>query len=213
VGKGLLVVLTALCLASPAAAERPARPGQFDYYLLSLSWSPHYCAEHRGQAASLAECAADRGFVLHGLWPEDENGRHPMACTLAAQVPGRLVDRMLPVMPSERLVQHEWAEHGTCSGLSMDAYFDDAIRAVGSLRIPPRLQQPTSATTMLVRDVKQLFARTNPGLTADMMTVVCDASAVREIHICLDKSLRFRACGAGQGDRCDDGRGRFDAAP
>lgn len=37
--------------------------GAFDYYLLTLSWSPEFCLTH----PSAAECSAHPGFILHGL--------------------------------------------------------------------------------------------------------------------------------------------------
>jgi len=54
-----------------------AAPGQFDFYLLNLSWSPEFCATHSGSP----ECGRHLGLVVHGLWPQDTNGDFPEHCS------------------------------------------------------------------------------------------------------------------------------------
>lgn len=51
------------------------RAGDFDYYVLSLSWSPNWCAttgDHR--ESEQCDPARDLGWVVHGLWPQYESG-------------------------------------------------------------------------------------------------------------------------------------------
>src|SRR5205823_211721 len=58
--------------------------GQFDYYVLSLSWAPTYCQTH---ADDRAECSGKGfGFVLHGLWPQYDNGGYPENCATQFQL-------------------------------------------------------------------------------------------------------------------------------
>jgi ribonuclease I len=48
--------------------------GVFDYYLLTLSWSPTFCLTHKDDA----QCSGKGyGFVLHGLWPQYAKGGWP----------------------------------------------------------------------------------------------------------------------------------------
>src|SRR4051812_21603026 len=112
------------------AAAQDARqnaPGQFDFYVLALSWSPSYCAaaQERGDNRPDQQCGPrPYSFVVHGLWPQYEHG-FPEFC----QQPSPRLDRgavgaMLDLMPSPRLIFREWDRHGTCSGLSTHAYFD-----------------------------------------------------------------------------------------
>lgn len=215
-------VVLAVCLflfgaCHPALAQHAAPPGDFDYYLLALSWSPQYCADHVGEAGAGRQCAGPQSFglVVHGLWPQNENGSYPTACRPAGQVPRSVVARVLPIMPSPRLVQHEWATHGTCSGLTVDDFFDSISRAFRKVQIPPPLDEPHVTVSASVQRVKQLFAEANPGLSADMMTVICSGRerVVSEIHICLTKSLAFRKCGAEQVDTCRSGEARFRPVP
>ena len=64
-------------------------------------------------------------FVLHGLWPQFEQ-RWPEFCRTSEStfVPEAVAQRMLDIMPSKRLIFHEYRKHGTCSGLGVDGYFD-----------------------------------------------------------------------------------------
>jgi ribonuclease T2 len=84
--RGLLLVL--LALASPAFADGE-RAGDFDYYVLSLSWSPNWCALE-GDAEDSPQCdaARDLGWVLHGLWPQYDDG-WPSFCRTAERDPTR----------------------------------------------------------------------------------------------------------------------------
>ena len=66
--------LALMLMAGLARAEgEPA--GQFDYYVLSLSWSPNWCALE-GDDRGSPQCDSNAGFgwVLHGLWPQYEQG-------------------------------------------------------------------------------------------------------------------------------------------
>ena len=195
----ILIVLFACC--PPVAAQTAAKPGQFDYYLLSLTWSPQFCAEHPGTASAQCDTGRRLGFVAHGLWPETESGGFPLSCRPTARVPAPLVGRLLAILPSEALIQHEWAAHGTCSGLPMDDYFDSLARAFRKVQIPTALAMPRQPLSL--QRLKQMFAEANPGLTDRMMTVICTAAGeVSEIRLCLDRSLAFRICGSHVEDRC-----------
>ena len=115
-------------------------PGRFDYYLLTLSWAPEFCATHAGNASS-SECDPTHhfGFVVHGLWPENEDGSYPQHCGSAQPVSQDTVRQMLPIMPDRGLIQHEWSTHGTCSGLDAQTYFGDIKKAFTQLQIPPSI--------------------------------------------------------------------------
>lgn len=198
-----IALLFLLPAFAPAVATAAGRPGQFDYFLMSLTWAPQFCAEHPGTAGGECQPGNGQGFLLHGLWPQDDDGSWPASCRHTGPVPRGLVDQVLPFMPGTSLVQHEWAKHGTCSGLSMEEYFDDLARAFRKVQIPPELQQPRIRLSLGVTRFKQMFAEANPGLTAAMMTVSCGRdNEISEARFCLDKSLAFRRCGADQSDDC-----------
>ena len=54
--------------------RRQNQPGQFDFYVLALSWSPSFCeaAGERGTPPQQQCAARPYSFVVHGLWPQYE---------------------------------------------------------------------------------------------------------------------------------------------
>ena len=95
-------------------------PGQFDFCVLSLSWSPSFCASAAERARGRkpnAQCGVrPYSFVVHGLWPQYDKG-FPEYCQLPApRLDHRIVTSMLDLMPARHLVFNEWDRHGTCSG-------------------------------------------------------------------------------------------------
>ena len=173
----------------------PSAPGVFDYYLLSLSWAPDFCAGPNGRQDSL-ECAPGRrvGFVVHGLWPQLDNGDHPSQCAKARPVAQDIVKGTLPYIPDPGLIQHEWRDHGTCSGLSPAAYFDTVRRAADSVKIPDEFRQLNQRITDSPRDIAAKFVAANPGLR-DSIRVTCSGGELAEVRVCLGKDLSPHACG------------------
>jgi ribonuclease T2 len=199
-------VLLLLCLACSVAsarhhhhAESQDASGQFDYYLLSLSWSPTYCLTHEDDRA---QCAGKGyGFVLHGLWPQYESGGYPRECadtalTAQAQALGETL------YPSPKLVQHEWAQHGTCSGMDAVAYFRTADRATASIRIPEAFAAPHTMLLMRGEDIVSAFRAANPSLPEDALTVICSRDQLSEVRVCLNRALAVRSCGRGVRGNC-----------
>ncbi len=206
---GILVLSLILMGAGPAAAREPAQSGHFDYYLLSLSWSPEYCASSGGATAP-DQCGPARhyGFVLHGLWPQNAGGGHPEACAIAdtRNVPEALVNRMLPIMPARGLIQHEWVSHGTCTSLTVDAYFDQATRAYRSIRIPDAYRQPPVDLPVTADQIKAAFQAANPGLNGNTLTLVCKRQYLTEVRVCLTRDLAPGPCGRDIRNQCQGDR-------
>src|SRR5262249_25129363 len=196
------VACLALLLTPQAAMAQDVRqntPGQFDFYVLSLSWSPSFCASaaerSRSGAAINAQCGArPYSFVVHGLWPQYEKG-FPEFCQLPAPRLDRgIVSSMLDLMPAPRLIFNEWDRHGTCAGQSPRAYFETVRKARAAVKIPAEftdLKEPLSVTPGAVEDA---FIKVNPGLSADAIAVSCDSTRLTEVRLCLAKDLHFRDC-------------------
>ena len=66
---GLAVCASLNSLPALGQERRDNRAGEFDFYVLSLSWSPTFCADkgdgNRGQCG----IEKDFRFIVHGLWP------------------------------------------------------------------------------------------------------------------------------------------------
>jgi ribonuclease T2 len=203
---GIWVAIAALALGTASAQdfrsdrgsphERRAHgtPGEFDFYVLSLSWSPSFCAT--GGRRDNEQC--DRGrpyaFVVHGLWPQFERG-FPENCTEPAPwIDDKLIRSMLDLMPARKLVIHEWQAHGTCSGLEAERYFATVRDARAKVNIPERFVRLDNYVMVAPAEVEDAFIAANPGLAHDMIAVTCSRRYLSEVRICLGKDLAFRAC-------------------
>lgn len=193
-GPALALATSVLLGPDPAVAQsRGGAPGQFDFYVLALSWSPGFCAEDRRRSP---QCEAGRrlGFVVHGLWPQHDRG-FPTECGIDRSLPRAALEEAAGIYPDEGLARYQWRRHGTCSGLAPAEY----VRAVRQARDRIRIPEPLAA---LARDaetspqaVERAFADSNPGLRADMMSVQCRRGALQEVRICFTRDLRaFRSC-------------------
>lgn len=199
---GLLIAAGLLCTVMCTGAWARHRshssgtPGEFDYYLLSLSWSPAYCLD----APGAAECNGPRryGFIVHGLWPQYERGA-PEHCNVHREVPEDVVRGVADFMPARNLVYHEWSAHGTCSGLEPADYFSLVRRAYASVVMPPQLTAPGAPVQMPTTAIAESFLRSNPRLPAQAMLVTCSsqgAPRLREVRVCFDRALAPRPCSA-----------------
>lgn len=184
-----LLLFPAVLIASRKHHHTAA--GTFDYYLLSLSWAPNYCAEHPSDHSQ--ECSGHVTFVLHGLWPQSLSGAPPMDCGGSASLASATVDHMLQFMPSRGLIQHEWSKHGTCSGLSPDDYFETVERAFTSVQIPGSYRDLSRETNVKVSDLEQAFANQNHA-PVQAFRISCHSQELVGVEICLDKNLQYRAC-------------------
>lgn len=189
-------VLGCLFWASAALAEGE-RAGDFDYYVLSLSWAPGWCAtEGAGRGAAQCDPTTDASFVLHGLWPQDERG-YPSYCRTTARDPARSASAaMEDVMGSDGAAWYQWKKHGRCSGLSAGDYFALARRAYGTIAIPEVFRRLDRDVKLPAAVVEEAFLEANPRLARDEITVTCKAGRIQEARICLTKDLRPRRCGA-----------------
>ncbi|MGB6537592.1 MAG: ribonuclease T2 [Xanthobacteraceae bacterium] len=186
--------------ADPSLAQDSRRnePGQFDFYVLSLSWSPSFCAaaaERGARRAPRLQCGArPYAFVVHGLWPQYERG-FPEDCQVPApRLNHSLVSRMLDLMPAPRLIYNEWDKHGTCSGLSQVDYFETVRKARAAVKIPADYIDLKAPLSVAPSAVEQAFIKANSGLAEGDLAVECDKKRLTEIRLCLSKDLKFRTC-------------------
>lgn len=197
----LIVLLSAASAGAGSRKKKPPKDGAFSYYVLSLSYAPDFCAQPTGNKDP-RECGAGRriGFVVHGLWPQGENGRGPENCGSASPVSQDIVRATLSYMPAESLIQHEWASHGACSGLASADYFALVRRARDMIRIPDDLKAPARQLTLNPEEVEARLAAANPGFPKGAFRVSCYRSGeLQEIRICLNKDISPRVCGSGAG--------------
>lgn len=180
------------------SAQRNGSPeaGKFDFYVISLSWSPGFCATAAGRNDAM-QCGPGRqfAFVLHGLWPQYEQGGWPQDCSTEV-VAENLVNSMLNIMPSPRLVAHEWQKHGTCSGLSPKDYFEEAADAFNGISIPAQYKAPRQQITVSPDQLRREFASANPKIGEQGFVVLCSGNGryLQEVRACLTQELEGRPC-------------------
>lgn len=191
----LLAVLLATVLAHPGHSQ-DGRPGVFDYYVLSLSWSPNWCLRE-GDARRSEQCAADsgHGWILHGLWPQYDRG-YPSFCQTAERPPSRgMTAAMADIMGTAGLAWHQWKKHGTCSGLSARGYYALSRDAYARINRPEILRQLKRQVELPASVIEEAFLKANPDLRADGITITCTSNQIQEARICLSKSLDPVRCG------------------
>ena len=184
---------------SSAQDRRQNEPGQFDFYVLSLSWSPSYCdaaTERSPERAARDQQCGERpfSFVVHGLWPQYEKGFPEFCQNPAPRLDRNIVSSMLDMMPSPRLIFHEWDRHGVCSGLPARGYFDTVRKARATVKIPPDYLDLAEPKTVSPKEVEDAFVAANPGLSHEAIAIGCDAKRLNEVRICLSKDLKFHSC-------------------
>lgn len=191
--RSLFALILTCAAALPLRAEGD-RPGDFDYYVLALSWSPAYCA---GEGAGNAEqCDRRLGWILHGLWPQYDRG-WPEYCQSAERPPSRReTAAMADISGTAGLAWHQWRKHGSCSGLSAAGYYAAERRAFGAVALPEVFARLKEDVVLPADVVEEAFLNANPGLTARGVTVECRSRTVREVRICLTRDLEPRDCGA-----------------
>lgn len=151
-----------------SAAQGKGYAGEFDYYAMALSWSPEHCAIKPGDRE---QCARKLGFVLHGLWPQYQRG-YPASCT-RERLDADMEQQFAGLYPSRFLYRHEWEKHGTCSGLSQEAFHQLASELRQKVKIPADYQSPEEPLRKTSFQLKADLASANEWLAPDNITVAC----------------------------------------
>ncbi len=224
------LLASALLAAAPAPAAHAAPP--FDYYLLSLSIEPTFCSA-TPRNASKPDCrrlTADSfravPLTLHGLWPNIARvgvRRQPRNCEGPAYAvsPGVSagLDRYMPA--GDGLARYEWRTHGTCSGLSPEAYFTAAVTLTRQANeaIGPALLD--SGGTVALDALQRRVAAIDPAL-AGALVVDCrtprggGGALLAEIRLTVGRDFRpipVESVGMRANSGCPAGIGRIPPLP
>ncbi len=185
-----LQISAALAASLPAVATAP-----FDYYVMTLSWSPGFC-DLGGEAESPQQCAAGagNGFVVHGLWPDNRRGPDPEDCGH-----GRLASAELStargLYPTTGLAAYEYRKHGSCTGLGARDYFATVRYVRDQLVVPPLLQAPRESRRLSPRDIERAFIDANANLKPTNMAITCIRGELVDVRFCVARDLRaFATC-------------------
>jgi ribonuclease T2 len=170
--------------------------GDFDFYVLALSWSPGFC-ELEGNSKKREQCGqgSEKGFVVHGLWPQREKGFPSDCSALTRFITRKDIEQAAKIFPSEGLARHQWRKHGTCTGNSPSAYFADVQIAHEKIVIPADFMNVKEETKAAPIDIERAFMNANPGLKRNMIAISCRRNILSEVRICFDRNLKsFKIC-------------------
>jgi ribonuclease T2 len=189
-----IITISLVTVAAGRKHHKTHAATEFDYYLLSLSWAPTYCAGHPQDKSSECKTGNHTAFVLHGLWPSSNaDPMKPLNCKPASPVSASIVQHMLEYFPSKYLVQHEWNKHGTCSGVSPAEYFAKVEQAYKAVQVPERYQKLSHSEQISVGDVEQDFSQAN-GAPTEAFRLSCHGGELVAVEVCLGKDLHYQAC-------------------
>jgi ribonuclease T2 len=188
--------------SKPVVSATVPQGSGFDFYVLSLSWSPSFCLA-KGADSDPAQCRSSKplDFIVHGLWPQNERG-YPEGCNTQDYPNREQIRSISDITPSAGLVRHEWEKHGGCSGLSVDDYFEVMHQARARVNIPAQFVHPAQDFSLTPNVIETAFIRANPGLNSGEISTACSHGDLSEVRICLTKDLAFHLCPEVDRDAC-----------
>ncbi len=198
------LALISLTGAAWAQSLPPAATAPFDFYVMTLSWSPGFC-DLGGEDKSPEQCAAGSGdgFVVHGLWPDNRMSADPEDCNSSQDASAADLAAAHGLYPADGLARYEYRKHGTCTGLSAADYFA-AVRYVREqLNVPAMFKAPRQVQRLAPQAIEQAFIDANANLHPDNMAVTCARGELVDVRICLTRDLKaFATCPKVSGHTC-----------
>ncbi|MES2906918.1 MAG: ribonuclease T2 [Pseudomonadota bacterium] len=181
------------------AATQSYRAAPFDYYLLSLTWTPGFCSNARNDSLpSLCGRNSKPRFIVHGLWPQREKD-WPEFCASPPPKDESVFDAQKDLLSSASAARHQWQKHGSCSGLPPDAYFAAMHETFEGVTLP---QLWNDRVHISLKDLRTMVERANPQLPKNAIAIICNRQMLSEIRICFGKDLKPRSCARNVQDRC-----------
>lgn len=184
----LIAFVLMLAPLAPIWGQQKGEPDKFDFYLLNLSWSPEFCSIK----GTSPQCNAGRGFIVHGLWPQNVDGSYPVYCSTR---PGPAhPEANLDITPDLSLLKHEWEKHGTCTTLAPERFFDAERKASQMIKTPSVLQKIDHEIQMTPNELLNLYAKENPGFPEGSILLSCGNNRLTAIEACFTKDLKPMQC-------------------
>lgn len=185
-------------LPSPVRPDGPTVRTPIAGYTLALSWSPEYCrSAGRGRGDAAIQCGGGNGrfgLILHGLWPEARIGQSPQWCATTPRPGGQLLRQNLCMTPSPRLLEREWAKHGSCMARTPEGYFKVAGILWRSLRFPD-LDRLSREPGLTAGDLRREWAQANPDWPAAAIGIETGRNGwLRELRLCYSRAFLPSPC-------------------
>jgi len=199
---------------APSRPDGPVRRVAVASYTLAASWSPEYCRNRRGDNSM--QCGGSNGrfgFILHGLWPEARKGAPPQWCRSGPAPTPQVLRRHLCMTPSARLLEHEWAKHGSCMVKKPETYFRVSQILWNSIRWPDA-RALSRENGLTAGQFRRAFMRLNPAWKGEMIGMTLSRNGwLREVRLCYGRDFMPAPCawnarGAGDASALKIWRGR-----
>lgn len=171
----LALVLSCLTTASGGTPKQ----SKHEAYALEMLWWPEYC--HHNPQLKYCGGSSFRGFVLGAFIPLSEQGQAHKCETQTENF--RPDNKLLQVMPDEKLLEAQWSLYGACSGLSQTAYFDHLSRIYRSVHIPKEFISPTEHFEVGVSQIEEEFLQKKVPLSPSALYVFCRSGFLSKIQI------------------------------
>jgi ribonuclease T2 len=161
------------------------------HYMLAMTWAPEECRTQAGDPDYVTQCRDNAfGFVVHGLWPNGAERRHPRYCGPAPKISPATVRRHSCMTPAPTMLQHEWAAHGTCGWETPEAYFAQAADLWEDIRQPA-----LPSGEMTAGAVRDAFVAANPWMKRQGIYIkTVQDDRLMDVRICYDLQYRPMAC-------------------
>ena len=198
------LAMMGLPLAAAGQTAPPVATAPFDFYVMTLSWSPGFC-DLGGEERSPQQCAAGSGdgFVVHGLWPDNRMSADPEDCGLNPDPSAEDLEAAKGLYPTDGLALHEYHKHGACTGLGAADYFASVRFVRDQLSTPAMFKSPRERQRFSPRDIEQAFIAANANLRSENMAVTCSHGELVDVRFCLSKDLKaFSTCPKVSGHTC-----------
>ena len=181
----ILILVAGVFCTSPsrATAQQYAKPGNFDFYLFTLSWSPQFCATTRRETSGVRDAWREfrRPWALAGVQERLLAGElFERARSRESKCRGRH-------HADASLVDHEWQKHGTCSGLGVDGYFDLMRSIRKSIIDSGSLLHLKETQMMAAAEIKAEFVAANPRISTEDMVIGCANNTLVQVQFCVAK--------------------------
>ena len=168
--------------------------GDFDYWVMALSWSPDYCATNDYEDEQQCSIGKQLDFVLRGLWPQYDKG-YPSFCS-NEELSYELKVDYAGLYPNDNLFDHEWEKHGTCTGLTPQDYLEWSETLKETLVIPAVFGSLLEPFRSDAESLSAEFIAVNPEFTEDSFAAYCSGSGrfLKEIFVCYEKNGQPTDC-------------------
>lgn len=195
--------LLGMLSGAPAYAEAPTS------YTLVINLTPAVCATNP-EFRRLRQCQEGFSLTVSQLQPEPPPAHSERGC---AQEPARLsplqarvVER---IMPDEQLRNEAWRTSGSCTGMSVNAYFRTITNYAGRLKVPPEFNADQAIVMRKEQLVRQLVDL-NAGLKNNGLQLNCVKNPkfrqpmLTEIRVCYSPNGGYIECPASVVSNCPE---------